>query len=81
MSEYFVEDGTFFRIQNIQLAYNIDGSALFGGGMPDARVILTAERPLTVFNYNGFNPEVPDGIDRQYYPIPAIYTVGLNLKF
>lgn len=81
MSEYFVENGSYFRIQNVQLAYNILNSELFGAELPDIRVILTAERPLTIFNYNGFNPEVPDGIDRQVYPIPAIYTVGLNVKF
>ena len=49
--------------------------------MPDARISFTAERPLTVFNYNGFNPEVADGVDTQTYPIPAIYTVGLSVKF
>jgi TonB-linked SusC/RagA family outer membrane protein len=81
MSEYFVESGSYFRIQNVQLAYNFLDQELFGTTMPDTRIILTAERPLTIFNYNGFNPEVPDGIDRQVYPIPAIYTVGLNVKF
>lgn len=81
MSNYFVEDGSFFRIQNINLAYNIKGKELFGAKMPDTRISLTAERPLTVFSYNGFNPEVPDGVDTQTYPIPAVYTVGLNVKF
>ncbi len=81
MSDFFVEDGSFFRIQNIQLAYNIRGKSLFGAEMPDARISLTAERPLTVFKYNGFNPEVQDGIDVQTYPVPAVYTVGLNVKF
>ncbi|WP_297100635.1 TonB-dependent receptor [uncultured Draconibacterium sp.] len=80
-SDYLVEDGNFFRIQNIQLAYNIDGEKLFGAGMPDARVFVTAEKPLTVFKYNGFNPEVNNGIDRQFYPVPAVYTIGVNLKF
>jgi TonB-dependent starch-binding outer membrane protein SusC len=80
-SDYLVEDGSFFRIQNVQLAYNIKGSKLLGAGMPDARVYVTAEKPLTVFNYNGFSPEVANGIDRQFYPIPAVYTIGLNLKF
>ncbi|WP_234406561.1 hypothetical protein [Prolixibacter bellariivorans] len=80
-SDYLVEDGSFFRIQNVQLAYNIQGSKLFGAGMPNARVYVTAEKPLTVFNYNGFSPEVSNGIDRQFYPIPAVYTIGLNLKF
>jgi len=81
MSDYFVEDGGFFRIQNVQLAYNIRGKELFGAKMPATRISFTAERPLTVFNYNGFNPEVSDGVDTQTYPIPAVYTLGLNVKF
>ena len=81
MSTFFVEDGAFFRIQNVQLAYNFTDVELFGTKMPASRLILTAERPLTVFNYNGFNPEVPNGVDTQTYPIPAVYTVGLNVKF
>jgi hypothetical protein len=80
MSNYFVEDGDFFRIQNVNLAYNFRGEIL-GEKWPDARIYLTAERPLTVFDYNGFNPEVPNGVDTQTYPIPAVYTVGLNVKF
>jgi TonB-linked SusC/RagA family outer membrane protein len=81
MSSYFVEDGSFFRIQNVQMTYSLINKELFGVLMPSTRITLTAERPLTLFNYNGFNPEVPNGIDRQVYPIPAIYTVGLNVTF
>ena len=81
MSNYFVEDGSFFRIQNVNLAYNIREAELFGAQIPNARISFTAERPLTVFNYNGFNPEVRDGVDTQTYPIPAVYTVGLNVTF
>ena len=80
-SDFYVEDGDFFRIQNVQLAYNLKGTELLGQDMPDVRIYVTAEKPLTMFNYNGFNPEIPDGIDRQFYPVPAIYTVGLNLEF
>jgi len=81
MSTYFVEDGAFFRVQNVQLAYNLRGKKLFGADMPETRISFTAERPLTLFKYNGFNPEVANGIDNQTYPIPAVYTVGLALKF
>jgi TonB-dependent starch-binding outer membrane protein SusC len=80
MSDYFVENGSYFRIQNVRLSYTLKGKELIGVPMPETRISFTAERPLTVFNYNGFNPEVADGIDRQVYPIPAIYTVGLNIK-
>jgi TonB-dependent starch-binding outer membrane protein SusC len=81
MSTFFVEDGSFFRVQNVQLSYNLRGQEWFGTAIPNTRISLTAERPLTVFSYNGFNPEVPDGIDRQTYPIPAVYTLGLNINF
>jgi hypothetical protein len=81
MSNYFVEDGAFWRVQNVQLAYNITKQQVFGTLLPDIRISLTADRPLTFFKYNGFNPEVADGIDTQTYPIPAVYTVGLNIKF
>jgi TonB-linked SusC/RagA family outer membrane protein len=81
MSDFFVEDGSYFRIQNVQLAYTFKDEELFGTKMPETRITLTADRPLTVFNYNGFNPEVADGIDNQNYPVPGVYTVGLNIKF
>jgi TonB-linked SusC/RagA family outer membrane protein len=79
LSTFFVEDGSFFRIQNVQLAYTIPASAL-GKNTPETRIFFTAERPLTVFNYNGFNPEVAGGVDRQTYPVPAIYSIGVNIK-
>jgi TonB-linked SusC/RagA family outer membrane protein len=81
MSDFFVEDGSFFRVQNVQLGYSIKGKMIGNAKFPDTRVSVTATRPLTVFNYNGFNPETGSGIDTQTYPIPAVYTVGLNVKF
>lgn len=81
MSDYFVEDGSFFRIQNVQVGYTIRDSKWLGGQFPETRISFTAERPLTLFSYNGFTPEVANGVDTQTYPIPAIYTIGLNVKF
>lgn len=81
MSNYFVEDGSFFRIQNIQLSYLFSDKILWGVNMPDAKIIFTADRPFTFTDYNGFNPEIADGIDTQTYPLPATYTLGLNIKF
>ena len=79
LSNFWVEDGDFFRIQNVQLSYTLKGDQL-KGKFPDFKFTLTAERPLTLFSYNGFNPEVSDGVDRQTYPVPAIYTFGVNVK-
>ncbi len=81
MSDYFVEDGSFFRVQNLQVAYNIRNWQISGADMPHIRLSFTAQRPLTIFSYNGFNPEVANGIDRQTYPIPAVYTFGLTVNF
>ncbi|MBT8319924.1 MAG: TonB-dependent receptor, partial [Gramella sp.] len=75
LSEFWVEDGDFFRIQNIQLGYTITNDNL-----PSTRFYITAERPFTFFDYNGFDPEVANGVDRQTYPVPSIYTVGINVK-
>ncbi|NBC05692.1 MAG: SusC/RagA family TonB-linked outer membrane protein [Bacteroidetes bacterium] len=80
-SEYYIEDGDFWRIQNVQIGYSFENTRLLSAQIPTIRVYATAERPLTVFDYNGFNPEVPDGVDRQVYPVAAVYTLGLNVKF
>jgi TonB-dependent starch-binding outer membrane protein SusC len=81
MSDYFVEDGSFFRVQNIQVGYTIKGVSWFNGKFPTTRINFTADRPISIFKYNGFTPEVADGWDTQTYPVPAVYTLGLNVKF
>jgi TonB-linked SusC/RagA family outer membrane protein len=79
LSNYYVEDGDFFRIQNITLGYTINKNGETRG-IPQTRIYVTAEKPLTVFKYNGFNPEVANGVDNQTYPVPAVYTFGVNIK-
>lgn len=81
MSTFYVEDGSFFRIQNVQIGYNIKGKKLFGADFPDTKITFTADRPYTAFSYNGFTPELATGIDSQTYPLPSTYSVGLNIKF
>jgi len=81
MSDFYVEDGSFFRIQNVQLGYTIKNSRWLGGQFPETRISFTADRPFTYFKYNGFTPEIADGWDTQTYPLSATYTIGLNVKF
>lgn len=80
MSSYFIEDGSYFRLQNVRVSYSFLGKEINGRMWPETRVTLTAERPLTIFNYNGFNPEVSNGVDREVYPVPAVYTLGVTIK-
>ncbi|MGJ8659336.1 MAG: SusC/RagA family TonB-linked outer membrane protein [Cellulophaga fucicola] len=79
LNDYYVEDGDYFRIQNITLGYTINKDGKMKG-VPKTRIYLTAEKPLTIFGYNGFSPEVANGVDNQTYPIPAVYTMGVNIK-
>ena len=78
LNSFFVEKGDFVRLQNVTLGYTLP--ELTGKFRPQIRFYVTAERPLTLFNYNGFTPEVQDGRDNQTYPIPGVYTLGVNIK-
>jgi len=80
-NSFFVEDGSYARIQNIQIGYTVD--KLFG--MKNVRVYLSAQNPFTYFTYNGFSPEVSgtpisNGVDTNVYPMQATYSVGLKLN-
>ncbi len=78
LNSFFVEDGDFIRLQNVTLGYTLPD--LTGKFAPKIRLYLTAERPLTLFDYNGFSPEVGNGRDQQTYPIAGVYTFGMNIK-
>ncbi len=78
LNSFFVEDGDFVRLQNVTLGYTLPEFS--GEFNPNIRFYVTAERPLTFFDYNGFTPEVQDGRDNQTYPIPGVYTFGVNIK-
>ena len=81
-NEFFVEDASYFRIQNIQLGYTVSKLK----GVSQIRIALTAQRPYTYFKYNGFTPEVSgspiaSGIDTSTHPLQATYTLGFKLVF
>lgn len=86
-SSYFVEDGSYFRIRNIQIGYNFSPAIAESLSVKKFRIYLSAQNPWTSFKYNGFSPEVLNtdrvqmGIDNNIYPISAIYTMGMNLTF
>ena len=82
-NSFWIEDGSMFRIQNVQLGYTFRN--LFGNGSR-LRIYLSAQRPLTLFGYHGFTAEIggspiESGIDNSsVYPMQAIYTAGVNLN-
>lgn len=88
MSDIFIEDADYLRIQNITLGY--DFKRLFPR-MPlgQARLYFTAQNLYTFTKYSGLDPEIgwgadaswASGIDVGNYPVPRTYLVGVNLKF
>ena len=80
-NDFFVEDASYIRIQNIQVGYTFDKLK----GFKNLRVYLSAQRPFTYFTYNGFTPEVSgspisNGIDTSVYPMQSVYTIGLKMN-
>lgn len=86
-SSYFIEDGSYFRIKNVQLTYNLPrkiGSKL---GLDNAQVYLQAQNLATFTKYSGLNPEIQTGSDNTlgfdggYMPVSRTFILGVNLGF
>jgi iron complex outermembrane receptor protein len=78
MSDYYVQDASFARIDNITAGYSFDKVLdVFSGG----RIYASLQNPLIITNYSGLDPEIFDGIDRDLYPRPVVTMIGLSLKF
>lgn len=86
-SSYFVEDASFFRIQNIQLGYSLNPNVIKNFGITKLRFYASVNNVYTFTKYKGFDPAATNGapigggIDYGFYPTPRIYMFGLNLNF
>lgn len=86
-SEYFVEDASYFRIQNIQLGYSLAPSVAQKAGITKLRLYAGVNNLYTFTKYKGFDPgassgaPIGGGIDYGFYPIPRTYLMGLNINF
>lgn len=93
-STRFLEDGSYFRLKNIMLSYNIPGKSLESltkGTVKNLNVYVSAQNILTFTNYSGYDPEVgnrtvsssslTNGIDYAVYPQPKGYQIGINVNF
>ncbi|HVB02188.1 MAG TPA: TonB-dependent receptor [Chitinophagaceae bacterium] len=86
-STYFVESGSFFRVDNTTLGYTIPGDILkHTRAISSLRIYFTAENPLTIKKYSGFTAELPgtptnSGIELNAYPTEKTYALGVNVGF
>jgi len=84
-----IEDGSYIRMKNIQLAYNIPSSVLERLRIASARIYVSGQNLVTFTHYSGYDPEVSRfdqdnaslGTDYGSYPTAKMYLVGLNLSF
>ena len=85
-SEYYIEDGSFFRIRNVQLAYNFDKTLLSRIGVQALKLYANIQNLKTWKHNTGYTPElggtaIAFGVDNGSYPMPLVYTFGFNLTF
>lgn len=81
-SDYFLEDASFLRIDNITLGYNFTKllKPLLGFDF-NARAYASVQNAFVITDYSGLDPEVNGGIDNDVYPRPRTFLFGLNVKF
>ncbi|MDN5212729.1 TonB-dependent receptor [Fulvivirgaceae bacterium BMA12] len=83
-SDFFIEDGSFIRLQNVLIGYSLPTNSTF---IRNARVYISAQNPFVITDYSGFDPEVNNqgqanlnrADDYDAYPRARIFTVGVNL--
>lgn len=86
-NSFYVEDGSYFRMQNITLSYNIPSDFLSRWNMEKLRLFAGVNNVFTISGYEGLDPSVGGdadtrfGIDVGNYPITRSWTFGLNLGF
>lgn len=89
VSDRYVEDGSYLRIQNISLGYTFPKKWLQKTPIENLKVYANLQNVYTWTEYKGYDPEVGslygntlyNGIDYGRYPSPRIYTFGLNVSF
>ncbi len=83
-SEFYLSDGSYFRIKTLQLGYTLPVELASNFGVQRARFYVRAENLATITGYSGFDPEVGGdsyGIDRGIYPQARSFQVGVNVTF
>lgn len=83
LSDYFLENASFLKCDNITFGYNFSNILKKGSynGI-SGRVSLSMQNVFTITNYSGLDPETNgNGIDSSMWPRPRTYTLGLNLNF
>ena len=90
-SNFYLQDGAYFRIKNLQLGYNVPKKYLKAIQFDKARIYVAGTNLFTLTKYTGFDPEIGGstragntyayGIDRGVYPQARSFMLGLDVTF
>lgn len=88
MSSWYVEDGSYVRLKNIQLGYTLPSGWTKKITINNVRVFVAAQNLFTVTGYSGLDPEIGEfnnnpmykGIDMGFYPQARTFMFGLSMK-
>ncbi len=85
-SDYYIQDGTFVRLKNIQLSYQVPSALLKPLHIKGLNIFLNAENLFTITGYDGLDPDIGGyatlrGVDWGNYPLPRIISSGINVRF
>ena len=78
LSDYYVRNASYLKCSNITLGYtfpNLLKNHLNG------RIFATVQNPFIITKYKGLDPEIADGVDKNPYPRPRSFQIGLSLNF
>jgi iron complex outermembrane receptor protein len=78
LSDYFVRNASYLKCSNMTLGYSFQ--KLLKHDI-SGRVFFTAQNPFIITKYKGIDPEVSSGVDKNPYPRPMSFQLGLNLNF
>jgi TonB-linked SusC/RagA family outer membrane protein len=90
-SDRWIEDGSYLRIQNVSLGYNMPNRIIKPIGISALKLYMNIQNLYTFTKYKGYDPEIGisygyqssllTGVDNGRYPSPRIYTFGVNISF
>ena len=87
-SDRYLEDGSYLRIKMVQLGYTLPVTLTTKIGIKSVRIYINAQNLYTFTKYTGLDPEIgmkggedplDIGVDRGYYPMPRLYSIGVNV--
>ncbi|AFD05268.1 SusC/RagA family TonB-linked outer membrane protein [Solitalea canadensis] len=86
-STYYLESGDYLRLRTLQIGYTLGPEKLSRIGLQRLRVFVSGQNIKTWSKTTGYTPEAPisdvlgGGADNGTYPLPAIYSLGVNVTF